>query len=198
MELKRIFDLLCSLIFLIILSPLFIFISLFIYFNDFSSVFYIGVRIGKDGVPFNMYKFRSMVVGAERMGPSSTTINDQRQTRIGKILRKYKLDELPQLINVFLGQMSFVGPRPQVEWAVQGYSEEEKKVLSVRPGITDLASIKFHNEGELLEGSDDPDKYYLEKIHPEKMRITIDYVQNRNMLLDLKIILLTIKKIIIK
>jgi lipopolysaccharide/colanic/teichoic acid biosynthesis glycosyltransferase len=133
-----------------------------------------------------------MVVDAEKLGASSTSDDDPRITRIGKFLRKYKLDELPQLINVLKGDMSFVGPRPQVKWAVDLYTEEEKALLNVRPGITDYASLRFPNEGEILKGSKDPDKDYMEKIHPEKMRLGLEYVRNRSFWLDIKLILQTV------
>jgi lipopolysaccharide/colanic/teichoic acid biosynthesis glycosyltransferase len=130
-----------------------------------------------------------MVVNAEKLGASSTAEDDARTTRLGRFLRRWKLDELPQLINVVKGEMSFVGPRPQVQWAVDLYTEEEKALLAVRPGITDYASIRFHNEGEILRGSKDPDKDYLEKIAPEKTRLGLKYVRNHSLWIDLKIIL---------
>jgi lipopolysaccharide/colanic/teichoic acid biosynthesis glycosyltransferase len=163
--------------------------------HDGGSVFYMAPRVGLHGRIFRMYKFRTMIVNADKMGPSSTANDDARLTNIGKFLRKYKLDELPQLINVFKGEMSFVGPRPQVEWVVKLYTDEEKKVLSVRPGITDYASILFHNEGEILAGSPDPDKTYFEKIHPEKMRLALKYVESKSLLVDFKIILQTLLSI---
>jgi len=139
-----------------------------------------------------------MVVNAESMGASSTSEDDPRITRIGKCLRKYKLDELPQLINVLKGEMSIVGPRPQVQWAVDLYSPEEREILCVRPGITDMASIRFANEEEILRGSADPDKDYMEKIHPEKMRMSLEYVRNRSFAGDMKVIGLTIGAILKK
>ena len=137
-----------------------------------------------------------MVVNADRIGGSSTPDDDPRITKAGYFLRRYKLDELPQLINVLLGEMSFVGPRPQVEWAVALYSPEEREVLNVKPGITDYASLRFPNEGEILKGSTDPDRDYIEKIHPEKMLLSLEYVRNRSMWVDLSIILQTIAAII--
>jgi len=192
---KRIFDFLFSAILLIILSPLILIIAAIIKLHDCGTVFYMAPRVGLHGKIFRMYKFRTMIVNADKIGPSSTTNNDARLTNIGRFLRKYKLDELPQLINVFKGEMSIVGPRPQVEWAVKLYSEEEKKVLNVKPGITDYASIRFHNEGEILAGSADPDKTYMEKIHPEKMRLSLEYIKSQSLLVDLKIILLTVLSI---
>lgn len=143
-----------------------------------------------------MLKFRTMVVDADRIGGSSTPEDDPRVTRVGKVLRRYKLDELPQLWNVLKGDMSFVGPRPQVQWAVDLYSPEERAILEVRPGITDPASLKFSNEAEILKGSKDPDKDYIEKIHPEKMRLSLDYVRNRSFSGDLAIIARTAGSII--
>jgi lipopolysaccharide/colanic/teichoic acid biosynthesis glycosyltransferase len=157
-----------------------------------GSVFYRGLRVGRYYKQFRMFKFRTMVADAEKMGVSSTAEDDPRITRIGKFLRKYKLDELPQLINVLRGEMSLVGPRPQVPWAVELYSEEERKLLNVRPGITDYASIKFRNEGNILNNSSNPDEDYLKQIAPEKIRLGLEYVNNNNLWIDLKIILATI------
>ena len=136
------------------------------------------------------------MMNAEKIGASSTSEDDIRITGIGRFLRKYKLDELPQLINVLKGEMSFVGPRPQVKWAVDLYTPEERKVLTVRPGITDYSSVQFPNEGEILKGSADPDKDYMQKIHPEKMRLSLEYVKMQSFWIDTKIILQTIIKVI--
>lgn len=189
---KRLFDIVFSLAGLILLSPLFLIIAVLIKKEDRGPVFYRAERIGKHGTPFKIFKFRTMVVGADRIGASSTAEDDSRITIIGKNLRKYKLDEIPQLLNVLKGDMSLVGPRPQVRWAVDLYSQEQKKhLLSVRPGITDYASIMFHNEGEILKGSTNPDQDYLEKIHPEKVRLGIEYVKHMSFRTDLKILLKT-------
>ena len=177
------------------LGPLLLWIAWRIRREDGGPVFYRGARVGLHGKPFRIYKFRTMVVDAEKLGASSTSDDDERITRIGKFLRKYKLDELPQLINVLKGDMSFVGPRPQVKWAVDLYTEEERMLLSIRPGITDYASLEFPNEGEILKGSKDPDKDYMEKIHPEKMRLSLEYVRNRTIWLDIKLILQTVAAI---
>jgi lipopolysaccharide/colanic/teichoic acid biosynthesis glycosyltransferase len=193
---KRLFDIGASVFGLIVFSPFFLLFSLFIMKEDKGPIFYRGVRAGKGGKPFRIYKFRTMVVDAEKLGASSTSEDDTRITRIGKFLRKYKLDELPQLINVLVGGMSLVGPRPQVQWAVELYSEEEKRLLSVRPGITDYASIKFRNEAEILKGADDPDKTYLEKIAPEKLRLGLEYVNHNNLWIDLKIIFATMNALL--
>jgi lipopolysaccharide/colanic/teichoic acid biosynthesis glycosyltransferase len=178
-----------------ILSPLLLWAAWRIRREDGGPVFYRGERVGLQGKPFRIFKFRTMVVDAEKIGASSTSDDDPRITRIGKILRKYKLDELPQLINVLKGDMSLVGPRPQVKWAVDRYTEEERRLLSIRPGITDYASLRFPNEGEILKGSKDPDKDYMEKIHPEKMRLSLEYLRNRSFWLDLKLILQTVAAI---
>ena len=196
---KRIFDFICSLVCIIVLSPI-IFISiLLIWLEDRKSPFYIAPRVGLNGKMFKIIKLRTMVIDAEKYGVYSTTADDNRITRVGKILRKYKLDEMLQLVNVVKGEMSMVGPRPQVGWAVELYSEEEKKVLlKMRPGITDEASIKFRNEGEILKGSSDPDKDYFKKIHPEKMRLSMAYAKNMSLGVDLKILFRTFLCIFIK
>jgi len=143
-----------------------------------------------------MYKFRTMVINADKIGGSSTPDDDARITRVGKFLRNYKLDELPQFINVLKGEMSLVGPRPQVKWAVDLYTPEERKVLSVPPGITDYASMHFPNEGEILKGSTDPDRDYMEKIHPKKMMLSLEYVRDRSMTVDISVLFKTLKAII--
>jgi lipopolysaccharide/colanic/teichoic acid biosynthesis glycosyltransferase len=188
---KRTFDILLSLFGLIVLSPVLLVIALWIRLGSRGPVLYRGLRAGRNNKPFHMMKFRTMIVDADRAGPSSTAEDDPRITRAGKFLRRYKLDELPQLINVLLGEMSFVGPRPQVQWAVDLYTNTERELLSVRPGITDYASLVFRNEGELLRGSEDPDKDYLEKIAPEKIKLGLLYVQSNTIWIDIKIILAT-------
>lgn len=197
-KLKRIFDIIVSLIGIIILSPLLIIISLKIKLHDGGPVYYKAKRVGKNSKLFLMYKFRSMVLDADKIGASSTTLNDPRITPVGQFIRKYKIDEIPQLYNVLYGHMSIVGPRPQIEWAVKLYTETEKKVLSVRPGITDYASLKFSNEAEILEGSLDPDKTYMELIHPQKMLLSLEYIKNQSFITDLTIIIKTITKILYK
>ena len=189
---KRLFDFGLALAGLVCLSPLFFLLMLLIKLDSRGSVFYTGLRVGKDGKLFGMYKFRTMVTNADKIGGSSTPDDDPRITRMGKFLRATKLDELPQLINVVKGDMSFVGPRPQVKWAVDLYTTRERQVLAVLPGITDYASLRFPNEGEILRGSKDPDKDYMDKIHPEKMRLSLEYIQTRSLLLDLQIIIQTL------
>ena len=188
--LKRIFDILFSLIGLIILSLLFLLLAFFIKTESKGSVFYRGKRIGQHGKLFKIFKFRSMVKDAESIGASSTSTSDIRITKCGKFIRKYKLDELPQLINVLLGDMSIVGPRPQVKWAVDSYSEEEKELFQIRPGITDWAAIKFNNEAEIIErfGASNPDETYMKFIHPEKMQLQLKYLKEHSLWVDFKII----------
>jgi len=194
---KRAFDLIFSGIGLIILSPVFLILAVAIKWESPGPVFYRGVRVGRHGEPFRIYKFRSMVSNAEKMGGSSTSENDARVTHVGRCIRRYKLDEYSQLINVFLGDMSLVGPRPQVQWAVDTYTPEQRKVLELRPGITDWASIKFHNEGEIIarSGIADADEAYMQLIHPEKMRLQLEYHDRHNIWIDLKIIAATIGKL---
>jgi lipopolysaccharide/colanic/teichoic acid biosynthesis glycosyltransferase len=197
-NLKRVFDLFASLIGLILLSPGLLLISFIIFIYDHGPVFYRAERTGRYGRPFRMFKFRSMVVDADKKGPSSASTTDSRITPFGKILRKYKLDELPQLFNVFMGEMSIVGPRPEVKKFTDMYTEEEKAILSVKPGITDWASLWNSNEGELLEGSDDPDLTYVQLIRPEKIQLQLKYVNDCNFLVDLKILMLTLQKVLIR
>jgi len=189
---KRAFDLIFSSLGLFVLSPLLLTIAVWTKLDSPGPVFYKGRRVGRYGKPFSMYKFRTMVLNADKLGGSSTPDDDPRITSVGRVLRRYKLDELPQLINVFKGEMSFVGPRPQVQWAVDLYTPEQRQVLNVRPGITDYASLRFPNEGEILKGSLDPDKDYMEKIHPERMRLNLEYVNTSSFFADIAIILKTI------
>lgn len=195
---KRFFDIVAAVGGLLFLSPFLFFIALRIRREDGSPVFYRGERVGLFGKFFRIFKFRTMVVDAEKLGTSSTSDDDARITRVGKFLRKYKLDELPQLINVLVGDMSLVGPRPEVRKFTDLYTDEEKVILTVRPGITDWASLWNPNEGALLKGSVDPDKDYMEKIRPEKIRLQLKYVRERSFWTDVKIIFLTLKTILIK
>jgi lipopolysaccharide/colanic/teichoic acid biosynthesis glycosyltransferase len=188
---KRSADILMGLAGLAILSPVFLFIALWIKTSSRGPVLYTGSRVGRDGRKFGMLKFRSMVVDADQMGASSTATDDPRVTSVGRVMRRFKLDELPQLINVVRGEMSFVGPRPQVQWAVELYSPAERQLLSVRPGITDYASLRFRNEGELLRGSNDPDKAYLELIAPGKISLGLYYVRHCSPATDARIIVAT-------
>jgi len=190
---KRIMDFCISAAGLLFLSPVLFFIAWKIKSQDGGPVFYRGVRVGLHGKPFLIYKFRTMVVNADKIGGPSTADDDPRITGVGKFLRKNKLDELPQLINVFKGEMSIVGPRPEVKQYVDMFSEDEKAILTVRPGITDWASIWNSDEGAVLAGSADAEKAYMEKIRPEKIRLQLKYVREHSLWVDLKIIFETIR-----
>ena len=189
---KRVFDFFLSFFGLIILSPLILIFFILIWLQDFKNPFYIASRVGINGIPFNMIKFRSMIIDASASGVDSTASNDKRITAIGKIVRKFKIDEIPQLFNVMIGEMSFVGPRPNVESETRMYSKEEQRILSVKPGITDFSSIVFSDEGDILEGSDDPDLKYNQIIRPWKSRLALLYIDNRTLMIDIKIIIWTV------
>ena len=161
-----------------------------------GGCFYIQERIGKDGKPFGLYKFRTMRIGADNEGLLTVGEHDQRITHIGYFLRKTKMDELPQLLNVLKGEMSLVGPRPEVRKYVELYTEEQRKVLSATPGITDYASIKYVNENELLRQADDPERTYIEKIMPDKIKLNMRYLEHYNLIEYFKIIFLTLKSLI--
>jgi lipopolysaccharide/colanic/teichoic acid biosynthesis glycosyltransferase len=193
---KRLFDIITALVGLILMGPLLLCIAWFIYREDGGTIFYRGERIGKDGVPFRIFKFRTMVVNADRIGGPSTPDDDPRITHIGRKLRKHKLDELPQLINVFLGDMSLVGPRPEVKCYTDTFTLEEKAILSVRPGITDWATIWNPDEGSILAGAPDPDRAYEELIRPTKLKLQLEYAHNHSFFSDVKIIFLTLLAII--
>jgi len=194
--LKRLFDIIFALLGLILVSPLLLLIAIIIKMTAGGPVFYKGQRVGKNGRLFKIWKFRTMIPDAEKQGGSATSANDSRLTKLGKFLKRYKLDELPQLFNILRGEMSFVGPRPEVSFYVNMMAEEERKIiLSVRPGMTDLASLWDFREEEVLKGSPDPEKTYMEKIRPTKIKLQLEYVKNRSFWLDLKIILKTILKI---
>jgi lipopolysaccharide/colanic/teichoic acid biosynthesis glycosyltransferase len=194
--LKRLFDLMTSIIGLTILGPLLLFLSFRIRKEDGGPVFYRGARIGLNGKIFYIYKFRSMVINAEKLGGSSTSEADPRITEVGALLRRYKLDELPQLINVLIGDMSLVGPRPEVKHYTDMYTEEERSILTVRPGITDWASIWNADEGAVLANAEDPDKAYEELIRPNKLKLQLKYVREKDFWVDLKIIFLTLLAVI--
>jgi len=188
---KRIFDLIVALFALLLLWPLLMIISLVIKAQSPGPVFYRGVRTGLNGKPFRIFKFRTMVVNAESIGGPSTALKDPRLTPIGKFLRKYKLDEPPQLFNIISGEMSFVGPRPQVEMYTRLYSGEEKLILTVTPGLTDYASIYFINLDALL-GEKDVDQKYLHEIEPQKNMLRIKYAKENSFWIDMKILFMTI------
>lgn len=192
---KRVFDVSCAAAGFVLLSPVLLAIAIAVRLDSFGPVLYRGSRAGRGGGPFSMLKFRTMVVGAEKLGGPSTANDDPRITRVGKFLRKYKLDEFPQLINVLRGEMSLVGPRPEVLSEVKRYSPEERELLTVRPGITDWASLRFRDEGQILEGSSDPHQAYRQKIRPEKIKLGLQYVRQRSFLTDLRILMETIRAI---
>ena len=194
---KRVFDILFSSLGLVLLIPVFVGISTLIIIDTKGPIFFRQERVGRHLRNFKIHKFRTMIVNASDFGPSITIDLDPRVTRVGKILRKYKLDELPQLIDVLLGDMSFVGPRPEVPKYVEAYSELDKKVIfSVKPGITDKASIEFRNENELIANASDADHVYIEKILPIKLMYYHEYVETRSLWLDIKIIFKTIRLIL--
>jgi len=192
---KRLFDIVASSLGLIILAPILACIAISIKLSSPGPVFYRGVRTGRYGRPFKMFKFRTMVVGAEKLGGTTTGKNDPRVTSIGWLLRKYKLDELPQLINVLRGEMSIVGPRPEVEEYTSIYNQEEQIILNVRPGITDYASMNFVNLSEIV-GSENPDKYYAENVRPLKNSLRVKYVKEQTFWGDMKIILMTLQRLL--
>lgn len=194
---KRGFDIIFSLLGLLFLIPLFFLIAVLIKLDSSGSVFFRQERVGRDSKIFKIYKFRTMVDNAEKIGVNFTTPNtDSRITKIGAILRKYNIDELPQLINVLKGEMSLVGPRPEVLEMVKLYSEQQKKVLSVRPGMTDLASLEFRKEGEIMSKSENLYEDYVKKIMPEKLKLNLKYMQEQSLWFDFRIIIRTIYKII--
>lgn len=193
---KRIFDIIASSIGLILLSPILILIAVCIKLDSKGPVFFKQVRVGKNKELFKIYKFRTMVTDAEKLGKQITVGNDARITKVGKFIRKCKLDELPQLINVFKGEMSLVGPRPEVTRYVELYDNYQEQILLVQPGITDYASIEFRNENELLGHSQDPEKTYIYEIMPLKIDLNMKYIRNISLVEDVKIVLKTILVII--
>jgi lipopolysaccharide/colanic/teichoic acid biosynthesis glycosyltransferase len=193
--LKRLTDILFSFFGIVILSPLFLYISIRIMIDSKGGVCYRQIRVGRGNKDFLLFKFRTMYVNSDSKGLLTVGSRDNRITRYGHFLRKYKLDELPQLFNVLIGDMSLVGPRPEVRKYVDMYNEEQLKVLSIKPGITDYASIKYSNESELLGKANDPEKVYINEIMPEKLRLNLYYIEHQSFSTDIKIILDTLKKI---
>lgn len=189
---KRLFDIVCSFFGLVFLSWLFVFVALWVGLSSRGGVFYRQRRVGRCNRDFTIYKFRSMRVNSDRQGLLTIGGRDGRITKAGVFIRKYKLDELPQLFNVLRGDMSFVGPRPEVRKYVELYTEEQKKVLTIRPGITSLSSIKYRNENEILSRSDNPEQYYIDVIMQDKLAIELDYLEQRSLLTDIKVIFQTI------
>ena len=192
---KRIFDIIFSLIGLILLLPLLLLIALILKIESKGPTLFMQTRVGRHKRDFKIFKFRTMFIGSDQKGLLTIGDNDPRVTNFGYFLRKYKLDELPQLVNVLIGNMSFVGPRPELRHYVNYYSDDGLSILSVKPGITDFASIHFRNEAELLKTTNNPEKLYLEIILPEKLKLNKEYLNSANLLTDLKIILKTIKSI---
>ena len=193
---KRIFDIVFSLIGIIILLPFYLVISILILLSGKGGVLYNQERVGRNSVIFKVFKFRTMRPDSFSKGALTVGSRDPRITEVGYYLRKYKLDELPQLFNVLFGDMSFVGPRPEVKKYTDLYNEEQRKVLSVRPGITDYASIKFRNENDLLAASDEPEQLYIDEIMPEKLALNMKYIQDNTIFKDIKIIFDTFYTII--
>lgn len=195
---KRLFDIVASLLGLVVLSPLLLTLAAIVKLTSSGPMVYRGVRAGFGGRPFRIMKFRSMVVNAEKLGGPSTSDDDPRVTRIGAFMRRFKLDELPQLFNVLLGEMSLVGPRPEVLSEVETYTPEQRRVLEVRPGITDWASIWNSDEGAVLAGAADPHAVYKERIQPTKLALQLKYREESGLATDLRIILFTLRKIVDK
>ena len=194
--LKRFFDITSSLIVLTIGLPFFIIISLLIALDSKGGVFFIQQRVGKHNKDFGLFKFRTMRRGSEKAGQITVGGKDPRITKTGYLLRKFKLDEFPQLLNVILGDMSIIGPRPEVRRYVDIYSKEQLKVLAVRPGLSDFASIEYINENELLGKSENPEKTYIEEIMPAKLKLNLKYIQQKSFSTDIKLIFKTIGKIL--
>ena len=193
---KRIFDVTASGLGLLLLSPLFLIVAIWIRLDSPGPVFYRQTRVGRYNKDFRLLKFRSMRIGSDKKGLITVGGRDPRVTRSGYWIRKYKLDELPQLINVFKGDMSLVGPRPEVRKYVDLYTPEQLHVLDVRPGITDMASIRYRNENELLEQAADPEQFYRDTVMQDKLRINLEYVSDHSFFKDIKIILLTFKAVV--
>lgn len=185
---KRVFDVGLALVSLVVLSPLLLIAAVAIKLDSPGPVFYRGERAGKDGTPFRIFKFRTMVSNAERLGGPSTSADDPRITRAGHFLRRLKIDEFPQIINILRGEMSFVGPRPEVLQEVERYGAKQRELLTVLPGMVDYATLEFHNEEELLAGSVDPHETYRRLIQPEKIRLGLAYVTERSLWVDVKIL----------
>ena len=195
---KRLFDILFSLFILLFFLPFGILLSVLIMLESKGGVFYKQERIGKNGNPFYLLKFRSMRTDADKLGKLTVGMRDPRITRIGYFIRKFKLDEFPQFINVLKGEMSIVGPRPDVKEYVDLYTAEQRTILLVKPGITDYASLEYFEESDLLAKSTDPEKTYIEEIMPAKIKLNQKYIANPTLLVDLKIIFLTAKRILVK
>ncbi|MCH2230928.1 MAG: sugar transferase [Crocinitomicaceae bacterium] len=195
---KRVFDIIVSVVILSFFLPFGILIGIIIAFTSKGGVFYVQERIGKHAKPFGLFKFRTMSVGADKAGKLTVGMRDSRITKIGYFLRKYKLDEFPQFLNVLFGTMSVVGPRPEVKEFTDLYDQSQQEVLKVKPGITDLASLEYFNENEILGKSEDPKKTYIEIVMPAKLELNKKYISNPSMTHDIQIMWRTFKKIISK
>ncbi|NJX15143.1 sugar transferase [Tamlana crocina] len=195
---KRAFDIIFSAIGLIILAPVLLLIAILIKLDSKGPVLFIQGRVGKNNKDFNIYKFRTMRIQSEKGGLLTLGNNDSRITKIGYFLRRYKIDEFPQLINILKGDMSFVGPRPELRYYVNFYNEDDMKIFQVRPGITGLASLKYRNEVELLKAAKDPEAFFIETIIPDKLKFNKEYIKRRNFFFDLKLIALTVVKVVTK
>ncbi len=193
---KRVFDFVFSLVGIIVFSPVLLVLIVLVWLQDWHSPFYIAERVGKNGKTFKMVKLRSMVINADKSGVDSTSVNDKRITAVGHFIRKFKIDEVSQLWNVLTGDMSFVGPRPNVKRETDLYTSEEKQLLLQKPGITDFSSIIFSDEGDILKECEDPDIGYNQLIRPWKSRLGIFYIKNRYFLLDIKLILTTVISVV--
>ena len=189
---KRLFDFLASLFGIIIISPILIIVAIAIKVDSKGPVMFLQKRVGRYGNPFYIYKFRTMVTDAEKLGTQITIGKDNRITKVGSFLRKYKIDELPQLFNVLKGDMSLVGPRPEVPKYVELYSEEERRVLEVRPGITDLASLRYKDENDILGKVENPEDYYINVIMKDKLKLNLEYIEKSNLIFDISLIIKTI------
>ena len=195
---KRSFDVVFSLLSLIILSPLLLIIGLIIKLDSKGPILFVQPRVGMNNIDFNIFKFRTMYVESDKKGLLTIGNKDSRITKVGYFLRRYKIDEFPQLINILIGNMSFVGPRPELRKYVNYYGEEDMIVFSVRPGITGLASIQFRNEVELLKAAKDPEHYFIHSIIPEKLKLNKTYIERRNFFFDLKLIGITVIRVLTK
>lgn len=193
---KRIFDFLLSLFGIIILSPIFIIVSIAIKLDSKGRILFLQKRVGRYGKEFNIYKFRTMVTDAEKLGKQITVGKDNRITKVGAFLRKFKIDELPQLFNVLKGDMSLVGPRPEVPKYVALYNKEQRKVLDIRPGITDMASLRYKDENDILGKVDNPEEYYINVIMKDKLKLNLEYIEKSNIFFDIYLIFKTIIKCI--
>lgn len=194
--LKRLFDIICSLVGILFLLPIFLLISVAVLVNSGFPIFYFQTRVGKNNKDFKLYKFRTMYTDSDKKGLLTVGGRDPRVTPVGYYLRKFKLDELPQLFNVLFGSMSLVGPRPEVRKYVEMYNEEQKRVLEVKPGITDYASLEYINENEILAKSENPEQTYIHEIMPAKLKLNMRYINEAGLLTDLTIITRTIQKIV--